>query len=131
MQSSASQLRNFIQVRFNIYLIFHLYIYLIVFKVITGLFFVANFHSSTNLETKISTDFTTYKVASLQRFFHWRSQRTFGIAFKNPRSVFKVLFFRLQTIGYHHILFKCRLLFYNMHAHISWCYNGSFLNISC
>ena len=97
MQISASQLRNFIQVRFNVYLIFHLYIYLIVFKVITGLFFVANFHSSTDLETKISTDFTTYKVASLQRFFHWRSQRTFGIAVKNPRSVFKTVDYWLQS----------------------------------
>ena len=97
MQISASQLRNFIQVRFNIYLIFHLYIYLIVFKVITGLFFVANFHSSTNLETKISTDFTTYKVASLQQFFHRRSQRTFGIAFKNPRSVLKTADYWLQS----------------------------------
>ena len=58
MQISTSQLRDIIQVRFNIYSIFHLYIYLIVFKVITGLFFVANFHSSTNLETKISTYFT-------------------------------------------------------------------------
>ena len=39
MQISTSQLRDIIQVRFNIYSIFHLYIYLIVFKVITGLFF--------------------------------------------------------------------------------------------
>ena len=39
MQISASQLRDIIQVRFNVYSIFHLYIYLIVFKVITGLFF--------------------------------------------------------------------------------------------
>ena len=61
-------------------------------KVITGLFFfiIANFHSSPDLETKISTDFTTYTVASLQRFFFWRTQISFGIAFKHPRSVRKV-----------------------------------------
>ena len=123
MQRSASQLRNVTQVRFNIYLIFHLYIYLIVFKVITGLFFVANFHSSTNLETKISTDFTTNKVASLQRFFHWRSLEQLS----------KILgaYSRQQTIGYNHILFNYVRIIYNMHVHISWCYKSSFVNISC
>ena len=80
------------------------------FKAITGLFFVANFHSSTNLETKISTYFTTYKVASLQRFFHWRSQKTFGIAFKNPRSVFKTADYWLPIAGAR----KARLLFFNI-----------------
>ena len=40
MQISASQLRDIIQVRFDVYSIFHLYIYLIVFKVDTGLFFM-------------------------------------------------------------------------------------------
>ena len=67
-------------------------------KVITGLFFlIANFDSSSTLETKISTDFTTYKVASLQQFFHWRAQRTFGIAFKKPSSVFKTADYWLQS----------------------------------
>ena len=90
MQSSGCQLRETIKVRFNIRLIFYLYIYLIALKAITGVvFFTANFHSSPNLERKISTDFSTYTVASLQRFFHWRTQRTFGKAFKHPRSVFK------------------------------------------
>ena len=28
-------------------------------------------------------------------------------------------------------LIKFRLLFYNMHTHISWCYSSSFVNISC
>ena len=96
-------------------------------------FIIANFHCSPDLETKISTDFTAYTVASLQRFFHWRTQITFGIAFKHPRSVFKVLMILdcrlLVTITFCSI--KFRLLLYNMHAHISWCYNSSFVNISC
>ena len=49
----------------------------------------------------------------------------------NILGAYSRFFFRLQTTGYHHILFKCRLLFYNMHAPISWCCNGSFVNISC
>ena len=47
-------------------------------------FFTANFHSSPNLEKKLALT-----VASLQRFFHWRTERTLGMAFKHPRSVFK------------------------------------------
>ena len=47
-------------------------------------FFTANFPSSPNLEKKLALT-----VASLQRFFHWRTERTFGMAFKHPRSVFK------------------------------------------
>ena len=82
---------------------------------------IANFHSRPELETKISTDFTTYTVAFLQRFFHWRTQRTFGIAFKHCRL--------LVTITFCLIIF--RLLIYNMHVHISWCYKSSFVNISC
>ena len=99
------------------------------FKVISGLFFISNFHSSPNPETKISTDFTTYKVASLQRFFHWRTQRTFGIALKNPTRVFKTADYLIVTITFSLIMLG--LLFYNMHVHISWCYKSSFLNISC
>ena len=82
---------------------------------------IANFHSRPELETKISTDFTTYTVAFLQPFFHWRTQRTFGIAFKHCRL--------LVTITFCLIMF--RSLCYNMHVHISWCYKSSFLNISC
>ena len=78
------------------------------------------FHSRPELETKISTDFTTCTVAFLQRFFHCRTQRTFGIAFKQCRL--------LVTITFCLIMF--RSLLYNMHVHISWCYKSSFLNIS-
>ena len=81
---------------------------------------IANFHSRPELETKISTDFT-YTVAFLQRFFHWRTQRTFGIAFKHCRP--------LVTITFCLIMF--RSLFYNMHVHISWCYKSSSVNIRC
>ena len=84
-------------------------------------FFIANFHSPPELETKISTDFTTYTVAFLQRFFHWRTQRTFGIAFKRCRLLVTIIF----------CLIMFRSFLYNMHFHISWCYKSSFLNISC
>ena len=84
-------------------------------------FFIANFHSRPELETKISTDFTTYTVAFLQRFFHWRTQRTFGIAFKRCRLLVTIIF----------CLIMFRSFLYNMHFHISWCYKSSFLNISC
>ena len=58
---------------------------------------VHRYDSSSTLETKISTDCTTYKVASLQRFFHRRAQRTFRIAFKQPSSVFKTADYWLQS----------------------------------
>ena len=68
----------------------------------------------------MSIESTTYTIA-IVFFFHWRTQRTFGITFKHCRL--------LVTITFCLIMF--RLLFYNMHVYISWCYKRSFINISC
>ena len=51
--------------------------YLILFKVVTGLFFHPQLSSRPNLENKVAPNFTMYAVAALQWFYHWRTRRTF------------------------------------------------------
>ena len=74
-------------------------IYLILFKVITGsLFFHPQLSSRANLENKAAPNFTTYTVAALQWFYHWRTRRTFRIAFKHPSNIIQDSI--INTAGY-------------------------------
>ena len=73
-------------------------IYLILFKVITGLFFHPQLSSRANLENKVAPNFTTYTVAALQWFYHWRTRRTFRIAFKHPSNIIQDSI--INTAGY-------------------------------
>ena len=127
MQISASQLRDIIQVRFNICLIFHLYIYLIVFKVITGLFFL--------LPPFILVQIQEHKLALISQLtkLHPCTDFSIGDLKELLQQLSKILgaYSRQQTIGYHHILFNYVHIIYNMHVHISWCYKSSLVNISC
>ena len=128
MQISASQLRDIIQVRFNIYSIFHLYIYLVVFKVITGLFFFL-------LPPFILVQIQEHKLALISQLtkLHLCTDFSIGDLKELLQQLSKILgaYSRQQTIGYDHILFSYGRIIYNMHVHISWCYKSSFVNISC
>ena len=127
MQISTSQLRDIIQVRFNIYSIFHLYIYLIVFKVITGLFFFL-------LPPFILVQIQEHKLALISQLtkLHPCTDFSIGDLKELLQQLSKILgAYSKQTIGYHHILFNYVHIIYNMHVHISWCYKSSFVNISC
>ena len=127
MQISASQLRDIIQVRFNIYSIFHLYIYLIVFKVITGLCFFL-------LPPFILVQIQEHKLALISKLtkLHRCTDFSIGDLKELLEQLSKILgaYSRQQTIGYHHIFFNYVRIIYNMHVHISWCYKSSFINIT-
>ena len=94
-------------------------------------FIIANFHSSPDLETKISTDFTTgcifatvFPLENTNKFwnsFQTSQECTQGLLILDCRLLVTITFCLIQF----------RLLFYNMHAHISWCYSSFFVNTSC
>ena len=72
----------------------------------------------------MSIESTTYTVAALQLFFFFIGEHR-----ELLESLSNTADYWLITITFCLIMF--RLLFYNMHVYISWCYKSSFINISC
>ena len=120
MQSCASHNSGTL---FRLNLIFHLYIYLIMFKVVTGLFSYC----------QLSFQYKSRNMISQLTKLHLYYGFSIGDHKVLLEQLSKILgaYSRQQTIGYNHVLFNYVRIIYKMRVHISWCYKSSFVNISC